>query len=333
MLRSSVLRIAAAAASLASVSTGFAQLTAEPFLGASNYSLIVKGNATFAGSHVALGGLIGGNLVMQSGANMEFGNRLSNGFALHVGGNVQQLGGGQIALFNNDYYFASGSGGATLQNPGSALAVSPIGASINSIFASLEQRAGDFLNASSFGAVNATSLVAGNKLTLTVQPGELNVFTVDASLAGLLADQNAEVHVAGLLDGNTRLIVNYVGGGDASALDFRAKTLGLSGTTYDQVIWNFAAVGTVNFFGDTFHGSIFAPTSSIVWSANDLDGQLVAATYTSLVQREIHDPIFWTEPPPLTPIPEPSTYALAGALLLVGVVGLRRWRARAPLVV
>lgn len=303
----------------------FGQLEYEPFTGAANYSIIVRHNATFAGTHVALGGIVGGNFTMKPSANMEFGNRISDGFALHVGGTVSSQGGGQIALFGNDYYFANGAGGVTLQNPGTALASSPLPVSVDTLFNGLIAKSNEFNNAASFGAVNATSLVNGNKLTLTVQAGMTNVFTVDASLASLLADQNAEVHVAGVLDGDTRLVVNYAGAG--GALAFKAKTLGLNNTTYDQVIWNFTDVSTLTFTGDTFHGSIFAPTSNVVWNANDLDGQLVAANYESLSQREIHAFEFWSDrPPSFTPVPEPSTYAIAGALLLIGAAGVRRWK-------
>lgn len=310
-----------------------AQLTYEPFANAQNYSIIVRHDATFAGIHVALGGLIGGNLTMKAGANMEFGNRLSDGFALYVGGNIQPLGGGQIALFGNDYHVGGSTGGVTFQNPGAALAVSPLGGSVDSLFSSLLAKSADFNNATSFGAVSATSVVNGNKLTLTVQTGVTNVFNVSTSLASLLGDQNAEVHVSGILDSDTRLIVNYVGEGDASSLTFRAKTLGLGNTTYDQVIWNFSALGTLTFTGDTFHGSIFAPGTAVIWDANDLDGQLVAAAYESRSQREIHAFEFWDEappPPPLqfAPVPEPSTHALGAVVLLVGVAMWRRLRPR-----
>jgi choice-of-anchor A domain-containing protein len=321
---------AASVALLASVVPALAQLSTEPFAGASNYSIIVHHDASFAGTHVALGGLFGGDVTFGAGANMEFGNRLTDGFALYVGGDVHPLGGGQVALFNNDYYLAHGTGGATLQNPGTALATSPLGSSVDAIFGALDTRAGQFNDAAAFGAVAAGSSVAGNHLTISVVSGATNVLTVDSGLAALLSDQNAEVDVSGLLDGDTRLIVNYVGDGDASALAFKAKTLGLGAGTYDQVIWNFSDVGTIAFSGDTFHGSIFAPGSAITWDANDLDGQLVADSYTSLAQREIHSSIYWSGPPTFTPVPEPSTYALAGAALLGLLIVRRRWRS-APL--
>lgn len=305
----------------------FAQLNFEPFADAEKYSIIVKNNATFAGTHVALGGLIGGNLTMKPGANMEFGNRLTNDFALHVGGNVQSLGGGQVALFGNNYFFAHGNGGVTLQNPGTALASSPLTASVGSIFTALAARSDDFTNASSLGAVSATSLLSGNKLTVNVQAGVTNVFNVTTGMASLLSDQNAEVVINGMIEGSTRLILNYAGGGGSSTLAFKAKTLGLGATTYDQVLWNFTDLDTITFTGDTFHGSIFAPEVGVIWDANDLDGQLVADRYESRSQREIHGSEFWDEQPPsMSPVPEPSTYALFGSALLIAVVGVRRWR-------
>lgn len=304
---------------------GFAQLSA------GDYALIIKGNATFAGGHVDDGAIVGG--VLKTTGNLQFGNGFgsnNSAVALVVGGSVN-AGGNQIALFNQSYYFASGSAGLNLQNPGVALAANPLlPATIDGIFDQFEAMSAGML--SQVGATPAYSFSEGKKLTITAIPGQVNVITLtEAQLSAYFSGNNLEIHYAGITDQNTKLIINYVGTG--GTLNFNAKTMGLNATTYDQVLWNMVNVATLNVGNgaDSFRGSILAPETNVTWNANNLDGQLIAASYTGSQSREVHNHAFITdllEPPSLTPVPEPGTYGLMGAGLLAGVVGARRWLRR-----
>ncbi|MES2695368.1 MAG: collagen-binding domain-containing protein [Verrucomicrobiota bacterium] len=284
-----------------------------------DYGIIVRDDASIGGAHVHPGMIVGGNLTASQ--PIDFGRDLvSAAPALIVEGNVDT--GNQIGLFNKSYYFhnpADRGAGSNLQNPGTALTNDPLEGDFSAIFAGFQERSTSFLTTPG----TPTFAQEGKQLSLTAISGITNYFTFTAaSLAPFFGDSNRQVQYNNVSNGDTRIVVNYIGNG--GALTFNAQTMGLDATTYDQVLWNFSNVSTltISSAATSFHGSILAPNSQVIWNATDLDGQLIAESLQwNGGSRQIHDYAYFTGP--LEPIPEPSTIGL-GAVAALGALMLSR---------
>lgn len=296
-------------------------------LDTAKYGVIVRNDVSFAGGHVDQGMIVGGNLT--SSGNLQLGDQLagvSPALVVEKDVNTSQ----QIALFNRSYYFnnpvdrAGGADHTNFQNPGTSLTSDPLSGGLSALFASFTAISQSFLTQADTAGLSYQFLNQGNKLSITAVTGVTNYLTLTAaSLNTFFGDSNREIEYNNISDGATRLVINYVGNSPSDALTFNAKTLGLSTSTYDQVVWNFVNVSTLTLSqsADTYHGAILAPLSQVNWNANNLDGQLIASQLTASQSREYHDYAYFTGS--LAPIPESSTIGIT-AVSALAVMAARR---------
>ena len=294
----------------------------EPFAGASNFSMIVAGDANLgSGVHVHGGGYIGGNLSLD-GSNGGFGQALpADSLGLFVGGNLVSNGGGspQIALFNQDYYIGGSTDGFFLQNPGMHVNIDPFaGLPIATV---LNRKSAELAAQSATGATIDAS--DSNHIRISVTPGITNVLHLNRENAGFLSNQNSNINFLNMTD-DTQVIINVDTG---SGLTFRAKNQNLAASMFDNVIWNFTGHGDLTFANSvsTFKGSILAPDRLVNWQANDIDGQLLVGdlNWRQTSQSHYYQP--WSPgTPPLQFIPEPSSWMLLGLGLALSLLVLRR---------
>lgn len=202
---------------------------------------------------------------------------------------------------------------------------------------------------SAFAAAPATGAVSviGQNLTFSADPAITHgaiVFNLDASL--LIGNRY-----------NGALISNIVIDVPASTL-FVINVLNASGRTlfgggvnfnyddsYSQLLWNFTGApgGTPDTQtvtlgnGGQFYGSVLAPDFLVKNGLNTaLNGQIVAGKF-DYSGAELHFtgfdiPAGFDTPPgfeELPPTPEPSTYGMIGAGVLLSLAGWKRWRRRA----
>jgi len=295
-----------------------AGLFTEPFAGASDFSLLVTGDANLgSGVHVHGGGYVGGNLSV-TGSNTSVGSDLpASGLGVFVGGNV--YGNQQLALMTRDYY-VGGNLDATLQNPGSQLASPPFDAA--AVAGQVDAKSAELAALGDTGVVVDSSDT--NRIGINLNPGRLNVINWDDISAPFLSNGNANLIFNGFTD-DTFLVINYDLG--AGGLDFAAKNQGLDQSVYDNLIWNFVGDSglLVGNTVSTFKGSLLATDSHLDWQANDIDGQLIAESLTwssNTSQSHLYTP--W-QADAGAEIPAPGNLLL----VLLGSVGLLATR-RSP---
>lgn len=280
-----------------------------PFSGASNYSLIVSGDANLgSGVHVHGGAYIGGDVTL-SGSNTSVGSDIPlTRLGLYVGGDV--LSSQSIDLLGHDYYIA-GSNAATLNNPGTALTVDPLGGQSVAIIAqALDSKSAQLAALSDTGvAVDASDF---NQIRIDLTAGVLNVIDWNSANAGFLQNGNAGLVFNNFTD-DTLVVINYDLG---AGLELRAKVLNLATSLYDNLIWNF--VGTADLLVAnsvaTFKGTLIASDSHVTWQANDIDGQLIAENLSWLQTSQSHYFQPWQEVPNM-PVSAPGALVLLVSVL------------------
>ncbi len=296
----------------------WAGVAVEPFEGISNYSLIVTDDANLgSGVHIHGGLYVGGDLTY-SGANTSVGSDISDdSTGLVVAGDINAT--QQLDLMGTNYYIG-GSSSVALNNAGDEVTSNPVSSDDIQSLIETSQALSELED--SGVTVNASDI---NGITFTLTEGELNVINLDASTASYLSTQNAALIFSGFTS-DTYLLINY----DLSTdLTFVAKILGLSEEYYSNIIWNFVGSATLTVANSvsTFKGSILAPDSSVIWQANDIDGQLIAKNLTWLNTSQSHYYTPWSPKTPTdpqsTPIPVPPVLWLF-AIGLFGMMHIRR---------
>jgi choice-of-anchor A domain-containing protein len=110
-----------------------------------------------------------------------------------------------------------------------------------------------------------------------------------------------------------------VGMGNFDMLNFK----NLLGESWDNVLFNFYEAETLSLGSIGIYGSILAPMADITTGYGQIDGTVIANSWTG--SMELHDvPFDGEETPP--PVPEPATMALFGfgMLVLAGVIRRKR---------
>lgn len=263
--------------------------------------LTVLGNASSLNVN-GLGTYVGGNL---SSANINSGTARVVGNALNTNFN----GGGPTAVGGSNVGVNFNSG--RLTGTPSTTALADAAATANSVnFGTLFNNTSSALR----GLANTSSVVfTGNKATFNaVANNGVAVFDLSAIDDTLFSKGEYAFN----LNGASTVIFNS----DNTSIHISANFLGGAAQAYGKnFIWNFYNATDVT-LGSQFGGSILA-TKAKVTNYNNIEGTLVAE---SLDQRgEIHLQPFAGHIP-VTPVPEPETYAM----LLAGLGVLAAARAR-----
>ncbi|QJR81931.1 choice-of-anchor A family protein [Alteromonas pelagimontana] len=261
-----------------------AGIISAPFAGASDYSIVVSGNADLgSGVHVHGGAYIGGDLTL-NGGNMSVGSDSHTG--LYVGGSI--LSNQRIDLMNNDYRIR-GTNAAYFQNAGSLLK--------NSTMDSVDVASAIQAKADALADLEDTGVTVHdsdwNQIKIDLVADTLNVMNWDATNASFLTSQNANLMFNNFTD-DTFLVINYTMEDDFT---FAAKNQNLPASTYANVLWNFIGDDQLTIANSvsTFKGSILAANSNVNWQANDIDGQLLAAGLTWKNTSQSHYYIPWQD--------------------------------------
>ena len=269
--------------------------------GAGIYDLVVGGN--FTNVYASLGGgdaFVGGNMTWtgptlpnNAVVNGNFNNPASGG---SVGGTIS--------------YGGTYSSGTTLKNAKeSKPAASPIDflsakTDLRSLSATLaSQQANGVVGDDGYGTY-----------TLKGQSETTNIFNLkDSSYTGKTINISAPE--------SSTVIVNVAGTADS----FNGGSINISGVKTNNVIFNFGSATSLSLSAIAFNGTILAPYAGFTGTWGQINGQLIANTIAGTT--ELHDVLFNGTLPagadpisPLSSMPEPSTWILFSAgLLLVGI--------------
>lgn len=258
---------------------------------ASNYNYFVFGNVTLSNTDVEGRAAIGGNA---SFTNYGVGDKLpsSSAYSLVVDGNLS---------FTNGQVFQGNAivGGSTslsgfnmLNGTLSQGDLLDFAAAKNSLGALSDSLAGN-------GANSSYALNYGN-LIFTGTNAELNTFTINAN------DFTAANSIAINAIAGSTVVINVSG----SSINFDYLGINITGTDKSRVLYNFYEADVLNIAGISVLGSILAPDAAVNFSNGNVEGTLVSNSLTG--SGEFHHSPFQGKLP--TTVPEPSAFALVGAM-------------------
>ena len=244
---------------------------------ANGYNLMVSGNATLSGSDIEGRAAVGGNATF---AGYSVGTAISAGWtplggALVVGGNLSAVGGdvtrGSIYVGGSysgpsTYTLNSSAGSVTQANMGSGVPVN-FSLAMNGLAA----------KSVSYGAEAETgsSILAWSTMTLWGASRNVNVFNMTA---GELAGASGLVLA---VPAGSRVLVNVSG----TSANFSSK--GLYGFVAENTLFNFYQATDLTMGAIGVVGSILAPKANVNFVSGQMNGQLVAKTFTGA--GELHN--------------------------------------------
>lgn len=281
-----------------------------------DYNLILFGDFAVSGGsgHVHGKAFVGGDL---NGQNPEFGADLSKSLTvdtLEVAGDLNanqvtvQSGylayGGANNLGNVNCNGNGLSGGACLKS------VSGLNDKAAGLFNELSAESAYYAGLASTGNVD----LAGRHLSYSGAATDLAVFNLDGNdLFAQNSNWNLDFGAA------DKVVINVFGEHLASAGGINLNG-GFNHANAENILWNFFDTDSIDFGATQWFGSVLA-TEAVVNLDNDLNGTLAANSYVGNGQIHIAG---WNSTPPLTTVPEPTTYLLM--LMGLGLLGLRRFR-------
>jgi choice-of-anchor A domain-containing protein len=318
-----------------------------------NYNLISFGNATFTNYGDTQGGLeVGGNLSLDAGTIAAQPNNFivnANVPTLYVKGTLTDTGNSPIML-NSGYAALPGvpstaaytwnsttdrlahSGTTFLSEVNSTSTkadTDPRTFNPNVNFTNLKATFAGISTTLALGTTTGTIKVVGQTLEFLAPTNASGVVFFDLNASNIVGNKyngvtfsNVRVDVGTNLD----FVVNVENANNRTLFGVGNGINFNSGTNDSRLLWNFEGSGSVNLGnGGDFYGSVLAANYSVSNdAATTIDGQVVANSFYDSC-AELH---YLGFDPDLPPAPEPSTYGLAGAALLSGLVFLRRRRAR-----
>lgn len=268
---------------------------------ASSYNVFTLGDFTGTNSDVEGRLAAGGNVSL---TNYDVGLRQAGSTVLVAGGNLQVNGGSIRGT-------AIHGGTANLQNvgfPNGGLAQqgTPIDFNAARTFA--------HANSAFWGGFASTGTAAQqfSSLNLTGSRAGLNVFDISASQLQDISEVNFN-----LPTGATALV-------NVSGVQVTFGNIGYnfngsqSNGAFQRVMWNLKDATGVSM--NSLRGSVYAPKAAVNGGFGDLNGQLVAASFTGSLQ--FNENSFTGE---LAPVPEPMTMSL----LALGLAAVARKRRKA----
>jgi choice-of-anchor A domain-containing protein len=264
--------------------------------GDSEGAVAVGGNATFSnygvGFHLPAGYGAAGGFGLVVGGNLNWTNGEVFHGQVHVGGTYSPSGVtiAEGPLFNPSTPIDFGAEGAYLQN-------------LSSFWAGLTTTGSK--SRVLWGPAGTWS-TNGGALVLTGNSSTLNVFSV----FGWEWQGTRQVNLN--VPAGSSVIINVAGTTDTAHLPWGAMFINLSGagdstaaSDWQNVIWNFHELLTMDLSAIGFKGSLFAPLADITYSNGNVEGHLIANSLTNAGSAELHLYPFQGDVPVPTSEPEP----------------------------
>ena len=268
---------------------------------AGNYNLLTWGDATLQNSDIQGSVAVGGNASFSGySIGSQANNALPTDASFVVRGNLT-AGSGQV---NNGSIYVGGAyngPGYNLNAAAGSVTQSGLGAAVPFNFATA--RTALTASSASYGAAAANGWIAlGSTLTLTGTDSSLNIFNITA--AQLAAANTLQINVAA----NSHVLINVSG---TSAV---FSNMGISGTaTAADTLFNFYQATTLLMSSIGVEGSILAPLADVNFANGQMDGILIANSFTG--GGELHNHPFNNQTP--KSVPDSANTAL----LLLGGFG------------
>lgn len=305
---------------------------------ANSFNQFILGNSTITSSVDSQGIVaIGGNATFNnftladSSAAVPYKND-----SLIVGGSLTDNGGlqvgynGQSATGNVEIGGTSSISGSTTIHNGTL--TSNLGSNLPVNFAS----EGAFLK-----SLSQTLNAQPNQLSVT---NNFNTLTFAASNSATPMTNYFSISASTLASGNsfyitgssaTTVVINVVGDGH-TALNLLNNQISLSNgsVTADHVLFNFVNIPTLSITNFGFYGTILAPNSAVTTSSGQINGNLIAGSYSGNAETHIilngnqsGPNVLFTGNLPAVAVPEPQSLSL---LALGGLGSLLLARSRRP---
>lgn len=319
-------RLAAAATAALALAAGHAGAQA---LG--DYSLVSLGNATLTGSSIAGGVAVGGDARIQSqsiqagAAGVVVGGDLA--FVSGSIGGDTTVGGDLVSSYSGSFggdVYVGGTldASAGLSAAGTTMVWGPT-TGVQPWYPRVASGAGEFSLGLDFAAEQAQLAALSARLAATAAGGAVDVwgtlhfdatgqplavFQIDA------ADAARNMQIDGLAEG-AAVVINVAG----ASVDFGSH--GWTGFGSGQVLFNLPDATWVRISGEVA-ASLLAPGATVQPGWGVIDGQALVASWTSNAQIRGNT---YTGVLAAAPVPEPHTWALMGAgLLVIGRIARRR---------
>jgi choice-of-anchor A domain-containing protein len=285
---------------------------------------------------------IGGNAFLRS---FSTASTTTNGVAaLTVGGNLTE----QSGTINGNTFvggtasFPTNFGGTTVD--GSLNAVGGVGTAPTQVTGGVHTGVGVTLPLS-FSAVTAdltaasqslathaqtagdsVQVINGNQLKLNATAAGVNFFTLTAAELANLGSASFTINAS---HAGETVIIDV---DDAGAIRFGAPGnfgFTLNGLTAADVLFNLPNATSVTMSAMSLQGSLLAPDATVNFTNGNIDGSLIADNLNSTTYQdgEFEDGLFaGALPASQTSVPEPSSFVLFGAAVLLLAVAERRRR-------
>jgi choice-of-anchor A domain-containing protein len=158
---------------------------------------------------------------------------------------------------------------------------------------------------------------------------DITVVATGTTVVTLTAAQLAAGALHLTLPGTGTLLINVIADGTGNASTSNngifvngSQILGDSAIQAERIVYNFT--GTTFTANETITGTILAPYATVTGTGQQIDGQLIANNFTG--SAEFHDLLFQGALPPQTATPEPASFLMLGAGLLIVGTQSKRFR-------
>jgi choice-of-anchor A domain-containing protein len=128
-----------------------------------------------------------------------------------------------------------------------------------------------------------TPTINGSDYTITALNNGTNIWNITG--ADLDNISNLKFGVNGLPSNTKTLIINVNATG---TFNYTPSTFELQRSHAKYIIWNFYNATTLNLSGNVLEGSVLAPLADVTKAVNNIEGQVIAKSYTQNGSGETH---------------------------------------------